>query len=165
MSFINGSVLLEFPDLSNREIAHILRKHYQQEDISNNRLVEILKEDAQRNFTNKPEIICGIIRKHLKLPENPLLKLYPESDIDNEINKRIKYMVTKRNPRSSSITEIRVRKEVLRIALGFSKKLTNRNDVGAEIYARCKLTGLSIEETERRLYCAYFKLGVKDSEV
>jgi hypothetical protein len=159
MSLIKyDSVSREFPELSEEDILDILKNHYRQGKISNVRLSILISDDAKRNFTNRPETISRILRKHLGIPEKSRVN-YPVDQIDNEITQRIRDMAFKRNR-----SEMFFRTEFLRIALSFSKKVRTKKEVETEIEARSKLTGLSKVEIERRLYCAYFQIGIKIPE-
>lgn len=159
--FIPDTVIQEFKELNKDDIVKILTQYYNFN--AQNQLIMFLGRDAKMNFTNKPELICRIIRKHLGQPEQPGVTLYPESEIDAEINRRIGIMVKarvdrKRYPKS----EIGIRKNILKTALAKSNPRDfSEKDLNIEIEKRCKLTGLSKEEVIKKLYCAFFNIGIK----
>ena len=86
-----------------------------------------VESDAKRNFTTNLEMIRRIIRKHYGLPEFPGRTLYPKSEIDTEINRRIQDIVQarigrKRRPKG----ELGIRKMILKTTLPIFK--ATRND-------------------------------------
>jgi hypothetical protein len=155
--------IAEFEDLNVYEATKILRDYYK---VSGNfvNLNTFFEADAKRNFTTPPEMVRRIIRKHYGLPEFTGRKLYHKDKIDEEINRRIQVMIAvrvgrKRQPRG----EIGIRKMILKSALTIQKpRDCSQKDLDNEIKKRSEFTGLSVEEVKRKLYCAYFNIGVVD---
>jgi hypothetical protein len=160
VQFIRNSVLQEFRDVDGKEILNILQQYYKVHD-SMKHLETLMDDDAKKKFVNRPELICRIIRKHYGLPEQPNLKLYPEEQIDAEINHRIGDMVKRReNLQPSKKSEIHIRRKILKSSLIIPKTLTKKQ-LETEIQKRCILTGLTPDVLERQLYMAYFNIGIK----
>ena len=158
--FIRNSVLQEFKEINGKDILNILQEYYQVHD-SMKHLDTLMENDAKKSFVNRSELICRIVRKHYGLPEQTNVKFYPKNEIDNEINKRIRDMVKRReNLQPSKKSETRIRRKILKSSLIIPKTLTKKQ-LEIEIQKRCKLTGLTKEELERKLYCVYFKIQVK----
>lgn len=154
--------LKEFKDLKSEDVLKILNQHYST-NFSITHMSNILAADAKRNFTTRTELVCRIIRKYYGLPEMQGVKLYPFDQIDNEINKRIHDMVRKRtnNPIGNKRSEKIIRKKIIKVAIRASRFLSSKNGFELEIKKRCKLTGMTREEVERSLYCAYFQIGIE----
>jgi len=160
VQFIRNSVLQEFRDLNEIDILNILKEYYNVND-SVKHLDKLMENDAKKSFVNRSELICRIVRKHYGVPEPINVKFYPESEIDNEINRRIGDMVKRReNLQPSKKSETRIRRQILKSSLIIPKTLTKKQ-LESEIQKRCKLTDLTKEELERKLYCVYFKIRVK----
>jgi hypothetical protein len=154
--------LKEFKDLKSDDVLKILNQHYNT-NFSVTQMSNILAADAKRNFTTRTEIVCRVIRKHYGLPVIQGVKLYPADQINDEINKRIQDMVRKRtkDPIGNKRSEKIIRKKIIKVAIRASRFLSSKNGFELEIQKRCKLTGMTREEVERSLYCAYFQIGIE----
>jgi hypothetical protein len=159
---VYDSVLREFSELSREEILEILCQYYII-DASQNQLRILLQRDAKRDFSNMSEMICRIVRKHLGRPEIPGLKLYPEDQIDEEINRLIQDMISRRsdvvnNLKSEKWVRKRILQRMLKLPVGIKLK-----DIEKEIEKRYKSTGMSKENMKRKIYMTYFNIGIEET--
>lgn len=163
ISIIPDTVARAFPDITKQDMLHMLCQYYHIENVRSNALVQLLDNDAKKNFTTKSEIISRIVRKNLGQPEIPGIQLYPEDKIDDEIRKRIRDIVKLRTDFGATkrYSEIGVCKTIVSSILRV--RHADQKSIEVEIKKRCQLTGLSRDEVKRRIYMAYFNLGIDDT--